>query len=124
MVTEIEDLTANVAMLGQEELDLIRNLDVGSLMVKVDVGMVTHAGLSIYKTSTIAIYLMVIDWCSDLDIYKKLTCSYFHKIPLIVPLRLALFCCGYAYLLIGFVFSSTCLSLTLNWISLFYRNSF
>ena len=77
MVTEIEDLTANVAMLGPEELDLIRNLDVGFLMVKVDVGMVTHAGLSIYKTSTIAIYLMVIDWCSDLDIYKKLTCSCF-----------------------------------------------
>ena len=61
MVTEIEDLTANIAMLGREELDLKGNLDVGSLMVKVDVGMVTHAGLGIYKTSTIPIYLMVID---------------------------------------------------------------
>ena len=56
MVTEIEDLTAKITNLGREELDLIRNLNVGSLMGKVDAGMVTHAGLSIYKISTIAIF--------------------------------------------------------------------
>ena len=61
MTTRIEDLTANVTMIGREELDLIGNLDVGSLMVQVDVGMVAHAGLNTNKTSTIAIYFMVID---------------------------------------------------------------